>query len=117
LRNYEGSIGEFKIAEFKGKELEQAQKRWAGQPWLQPFNKLEAIAAAFITGIADEDVGFEIIGLVNGRMAVAERLDCGVFSAALPRFASRRPKSGDESPQSRRFAQFVGACGFVETRS
>ena len=49
---------------------------------------------------------------------VAERLDCGVFSAALSRrLASRRPKSGDESPQSRRFAQFVGAHEFVAAQS
>ena len=56
--------------------------------------------------------------LVQGHMAVAERLDCGVFSAALPRrFASRRSKSGDESPQSRRFAQFVSTHEFMEARS
>jgi hypothetical protein len=48
---------------------------------------------------------------------VAKRLDCGVFSAALSRrLASRRTKSGDESPQSRRFAPFVGAHEFVEAR-
>jgi len=54
----------------------------------------------------------------NLREEGAERLDCGVFSAALSRsFASRRPKSGDESPQSRRFAPFVSAHEFVAAQS
>jgi hypothetical protein len=56
--------------------------------------------------------------LVQGHKAVAERLDCGVFSAALSRrLASRRSKSGDESPQSRRFAPFVSAHEFVAARN
>ena len=44
------------------------------------------------------------------RLAVAKRLDCGVFSAALHRtFTPRCSKSGDQSPHSRRFAQFASA--------
>jgi len=56
--------------------------------------------------------------LVQGCVKVAERLDCGVFSAALPgSLAPRRPKRGDESPQSRRFAQFVNVSEFTEAGS
>ena len=50
----------------------------------------------------------------ENRPAVAQRLDCGVFSAAIPRLRpSRRAQSGDESPQSRRFAPFAVANAFV----
>jgi hypothetical protein len=52
--------------------------------------------------------------LAKNRPAVAKRLDCGVFSAAFPRLVtSRRAPSGDESPQSRRFAPFAVANAFV----
>jgi hypothetical protein len=56
--------------------------------------------------------------LAANRPAVAKRLDCGVLSAALPRLqASPRAQSGDESPQSRRFAPFEAADGFVALNS
>ena len=52
--------------------------------------------------------------LAQNRPAVAKRQDCGVFSAAFPQLlASRRAQSGDESPQSRRFAPFTVANAFV----
>ena len=48
--------------------------------------------------------------LAKGGQEVAERLDCGGLSAALPRLlAPRRAQSGDESPQSKRCARFVSA--------
>ena len=48
--------------------------------------------------------------LAKGGPEVAERLDCGGFSAALPRLlAPCRAQSGDESPQSKRCARFVSA--------
>ena len=50
--------------------------------------------------------------LAENRPALTERLDCGVFSAAFPRLLlSRRAKSGDESPQSRRYAPFAAFAG------
>jgi len=52
--------------------------------------------------------------LAAKRPVVAKCLDCGVLSAALPRLqASPRAQSGDESPQSRRFAPSEAANGFV----
>ncbi len=46
--------------------------------------------------------------LAETRPAIAKRLDCGVLSAAFPRLSHpAAPKSGDESPQSRRFAPFA----------
>jgi hypothetical protein len=54
------------------------------------------------------------LALINLSKLVTERLDCGVFSAALPQaLTPRRSKSGDESPQSRRFARFVSASEFT----
>ena len=48
--------------------------------------------------------------LAKGGPEVAERLDCGGFSATLPQLlAPRRAQSGDESPQSKRCARFVSA--------
>ena len=56
-------------------------------------------------------------GLANGGVLVAKRLDCGGFSAALPRtLPARRPQSGDESPQSKRSARFVSAAAFGSSR-
>jgi hypothetical protein len=47
------------------------------------------------------------------RPKFAKRLDCGSFSAALNRmFATLRTKSGDESPQSRRFARKLAHSNF-----
>ncbi len=52
--------------------------------------------------------------IAESRPAVAERLDCGVFSAALPRtLTPRRSQSGDQSPHSRRFAHFTPTSGLA----
>ena len=63
LGEYDGAICEFKFTESK-EWPKECQKRYQLQRhWLLTFNKMEAIAAVFITGVADEQTGFEVIGL------------------------------------------------------
>jgi hypothetical protein len=71
LSYYDGPVGNFKTEEFvKGEALkieawpQKIQDRYLQmEHWVVPFNRIEAIAATFVTGVADEQVGFEVIGL------------------------------------------------------
>ena len=44
-------------------QLSVSFKRFGVPSWLPAMNELEAIAAAFVAGVADEETGFKIIGL------------------------------------------------------
>ena len=61
LHMYDGPIGDFHSASLPKSSVDMATKRYAAISWLAAMNSLEAIAAAFVTGVADEIVGFEII--------------------------------------------------------
>jgi len=64
LRSYSGPIGDFTSESVLRdvKRLDMAQKRYALPSWLTAMNELEAISAAFTSGVADEATGFKIIG-------------------------------------------------------
>lgn len=62
LENYTGPITDFTLTSFPKEHLANAQKRFELSSWLPAMNELEAIASAFITGVADERTGFNIIG-------------------------------------------------------
>jgi hypothetical protein len=62
LTSYEGPIGDFTPASIPKSFLPMTDKRYKIHSWLAALNKLESIAALFCTGVADERVGFDIIG-------------------------------------------------------
>ena len=62
LPKYEGPIGDFTRASIPVALREKMAKRFASVIWLQAINELAAISAAFVHGVADEEVGFCIIG-------------------------------------------------------
>ncbi len=59
---YNGEVGDFSYLSIKSSELENSEKRFSIDSWLPAFNKLESIAAVFISGVADECTAFKIIG-------------------------------------------------------
>lgn len=58
---YTGPIGDFTLGSLKGMDPELLKKRFDG-PWLEEMNILDSISATFVHGLADEEVGFKIIG-------------------------------------------------------
>jgi hypothetical protein len=63
LEPYPGPVGDFTPRSFRGLRIaEMAQKRFALGSWLPAMNELEAICAAFTSGVADEAAGFKIVG-------------------------------------------------------
>jgi hypothetical protein len=68
LSNYEGPIGDFTPGSISDGRRPTMLKLWAlgmkenDVTWYVAWNELESIAAAFITGVADESTGFDIIG-------------------------------------------------------
>lgn len=62
LSPYDGPIGDFSPDSVPDKYIDSAEKKYALGSWLPAVNLLEAIASAFTKGIADEKVGFDIIG-------------------------------------------------------
>ena len=59
--SYSGPIGDFTIQSIPSAWLPELEKRLEIS-FLSGLNKLEGIAAAFVSGVADERTGFEIIG-------------------------------------------------------
>lgn len=59
---YSGDIGDFTTSSVPTEQLEKSEKRYSLDSWLPALNRLEAIAAYFTTGVADESVGFSIFG-------------------------------------------------------
>lgn len=62
LSAFEGEIGSFTKSALTAPQIETAMKRISILSWMPAMNELEAIAAAFMTGVADEQTGFKIIG-------------------------------------------------------
>lgn len=62
LKPFSGTVKDFVAGSLSPRELEMATKRVAILSWLPAINELEAISAAFMTGVADERTGFSIIG-------------------------------------------------------
>jgi hypothetical protein len=61
LPDFKGTIGNFDILSLSNEERERARAR-TNLVWLDSANILNSIAAAYITGVADEQTGFRIIG-------------------------------------------------------
>lgn len=59
---YKGPVGDFTFNSISRSQLDNSLKRLKGIDWLESINKLETIASAFVTGVADEKTGFDIIG-------------------------------------------------------
>jgi hypothetical protein len=62
LDSYSGPIGDFTLKSLPAPMLERALERFGSDSILPALNELEAIAAYFTTGVADEQTGFRIIG-------------------------------------------------------
>jgi hypothetical protein len=62
LPNYEGPVGDFSPGSIPLEYRALARARFAAMAWLPAINELAAISAPFVHGVADEQVGFEIIG-------------------------------------------------------
>jgi hypothetical protein len=62
LGPYDGPIGDFSPDSVPDKYIDSAEEKFALGSWLPAVNLLEAIASAFTKGVADEKVGFNIIG-------------------------------------------------------
>jgi hypothetical protein len=64
LESYFGPIGDFTSGSVLRSEEAglMANKRYALPSWLPAMNELEAISAAFTSGVADEATGFNIVG-------------------------------------------------------
>jgi len=60
LEPYAGPIGDFTSGSVPRDGM--ATKRYMLQSWLPAMNELEALSAAFTTGVADEETGFRIFG-------------------------------------------------------
>jgi hypothetical protein len=59
---YDGPIGDFSKGSLPPRLLKDIQKRFEMSSWLPALNLLEIIAAAYVTGVADERTGFMIVG-------------------------------------------------------
>ncbi|SRR6266700_1807434 len=81
--------------------LGNAWKRWDDERWLPALNELQAIASSFVSGVADEEVGFGIFGRSFVR-AVETHYDLlclandgkpnGYFSSIIALYKSWRPR-------------------------
>ena len=61
LPSYGGPIGDFTAADLLNLDQKIVRARFA-LGWLPALNALESIASAFVTGVADEQTGFSIMG-------------------------------------------------------
>jgi hypothetical protein len=59
LPSYEGPIGDFTLKSVPPKYEAPLMARWGSLAWGQSINELAAIAAAFTSGVADEEEGFK----------------------------------------------------------
>jgi hypothetical protein len=77
---YDGPIGDFNFESLPVEYATRAiQKFKVLASWRLTFNELEGIAAAFVTGVADEQVGFVILGSDGIFKCHSHRL-CGLSS-------------------------------------
>ena len=59
---YKGPIGDFSNDSIPKANMEECVKRYKILSWVPALNTLEGLAAYFTTGVADESVGFRVIG-------------------------------------------------------
>lgn len=62
IPSYKGPIGDFTPESIPPSLTEVSLQRLGEKTWLPMLNRLESIAAYFCTGVADEKVGFSVIG-------------------------------------------------------
>ncbi len=62
LSGFDGEHGDFSFASLAPDARKLGLERFKLRSWLPAMNCLESIAARFTTGVADEKVGFSIIG-------------------------------------------------------
>lgn len=62
LKDYNGMVGDFSMASIPLTMLPISKKRHSIVSWLPVLNELDAIASAFVSGVADERTGFNIFG-------------------------------------------------------
>ena len=62
MSSYKGPIGDFTPESVPQKHKTHAVERFAVGSWRFAFNKRESIAAFFVSGVADETIGFRVIG-------------------------------------------------------
>lgn len=62
LKSYDGPLGDFTMASMSPGDRAQAFKRFRLNSWMPAFNELQPIAAAFVYGVADDQLGFQTIG-------------------------------------------------------
>jgi len=62
ILGYDGPVGDFTYSSLPEKLRDKATQRFCLDSVLPALNELEAIAASFQTGVADERTGFQIIG-------------------------------------------------------
>jgi hypothetical protein len=62
---YAGPVGDFTFTTLTNDAKEAAKKKFVPfqKLWLDDQNELEAVAASFISGVADEKLGYRILGL------------------------------------------------------
>lgn len=59
---YDGPIGDFSSSSIPTNDPHIVMRRLTADSWILAINELEAISSAFTSGVADESLGFEIIG-------------------------------------------------------
>jgi len=62
LKPYTGPIGDFSSESIPSEWRENAEARGNLYSYVAPLNKLESIAATFLSGVGDEQTAFKIIG-------------------------------------------------------
>ena len=86
IESYSGPIGNFTRDSLQKAAAAEALKKWACYIWVPALNKLESIAAMFCCGVADELLGFDIIGRTYCS-TVENRYDLLSFARRQGRFA------------------------------
>ena len=62
LTHYQGEIGDFSRDSIGTECLENSSKRFKLDKWLPALNQLESLCSYFVSGVADEKLGFKYLG-------------------------------------------------------
>ncbi|HVI60512.1 MAG TPA: hypothetical protein VM619_16780 [Luteimonas sp.] len=62
LTHYQGAIGDFWHESISAEHLENSTKRFKLDKWLPALNQLESLCSYFVSGVADERLGFKYLG-------------------------------------------------------
>lgn len=62
FKTYKGKIGNFSIKSLPKERLVELKNILHARGYLEPLTKLDIIAGTFIAGVADEELGFDLIG-------------------------------------------------------